>query len=126
MLFNYLTTCKGTGIKPMWLWETKDFFDEFESQEINSDYNGVTETDTQYEITLELPGFKKEDIKIKIINGDLEITGKREKPTTFNLKKVYALPNTIDKDSITANLTNGILSIILKKKEVKQVEIPIN
>lgn len=124
-MFNYLTATYGkTGMKPINFWEIKDFFNEFDN-EYSSTSKEVIETDTQYEINLELPGYKKEDIKIKVIKDTLKINGKREKPISNSFEKSYLLTN-VDKDSITASLTDGILSIIIKKKEVKQVEIPIS
>jgi HSP20 family protein len=94
----------------------------------------VTETQTAFEVEAELPGVRKEDVKIAIDAGRVSITaeaapkaelkegekvllaerGSRKYSRSFNL------PEGLDEARIDARLENGILSLTLPKKPVVQ------
>ncbi len=92
----------------------------------------VAETDTHFEISAELPGMNKEDIKVDLENGRLSITGERslkkeEEDKNFHrleshygtFSRSFYLPDSIDEDSIQAKYENGILNITIAKDEQK-------
>ncbi len=98
----------------------------------------VAETDKNYLFELMLPGFNKNDIKIDVKNASLIITAERKekynnylKKESFygKYKKLIPLPNkNVNIDSIEAKYENGVLKLILPKKEItstkqKQIEI---
>lgn len=99
----------------------------------------VAETDKQFEISVELPGLKKEDIKVDLDNGRLTISGERffeekeEKKNYHRIETNYGaftrsiyLPEEIDEDSINAKYEDGLLNITIAKsaeKAKKQIEI---
>jgi len=99
----------------------------------------IAETDTQFEISAELPGVKKEDIKVDLEKGRLTISGERffnDKEEGKNYHRVEAsygtftralhLPEGIDEESIVAKYEDGVLEITINKsaeKARKQIDI---
>jgi HSP20 family molecular chaperone IbpA len=85
----------------------------------------------EYNITISVPGFNKEEIKITVDSKGLIITGeiKDEKiKTQLGERKIsYVFSKyDLDPESVKAELINGILSIKLKKlkdKNSKVIEI---
>jgi len=89
----------------------------------------ITENETSYGISLEVPGFSKEDISIDLNNDIITISSHIEKVNENYIKKEFTkdsfersfyLPEDIDIDNIDATMENGILSISLNK--IKDVE----
>ncbi|MEQ9309648.1 MAG: Hsp20/alpha crystallin family protein [Balneolaceae bacterium] len=99
----------------------------------------VTESDTQFEVSVELPGLKKEDINVDLEKGRLTISGERksnkeEEGKNFHrierqygkFSRAFYLPESIDDESIIAKYEDGILNITINKSEEKvkkQIEI---
>lgn len=93
----------------------------------------VTDTGDAFKLEAELPGFKKEDIKIDIENDCLTISAERKinndeedkKQNFVKRERFYGSFSRsfdvtgIDTDAIDASYTDGILTLTLpKKKEV--------
>ena len=77
----------------------------------------VRETADAYEMKVELPGFKKENVKISLENGYLTINAEK------NSQRSFYVGDEIHEDQIRAEFRHGILKIDLpKKKEVPAVE----
>ena len=91
----------------------------------------VTENDQGFEIEAEMPGIKKEDIKVAIDKQRVTIEGEsqRENAQRDGEKVVYSerserrfvrsftLPSEVDEGSAQARLENGILHLSLPKKQ---------
>ena len=107
------------------------FFYEGEKEKLmNTD---IIENDNKYEFHIELPGFKKEDISIELDNGNLKIHAKnevneeeKEKGKVIRQERFYGemsrsfyVGDNIDEESITASFENGILKLVVPKKEIK-------
>jgi HSP20 family protein len=112
-------------------------FDSLFSDALNKNYGinkvpnvNISETETAYQIELAAPGLNKEDFKIDLKKENLAVWV--EKKTDENaVKRDYArkefeynsfarsfvLPESIDADKISAEYTNGILTITIGKKE---------
>ncbi len=82
-------------------------------------------------LEVELPGVKKESIDLTVHNGVLRVSGERTTPETERnywvnerlygaFDRVIALPEDVDPDSIDAQLTDGVLRIVLSKKPEAQ------
>ena len=99
----------------------------------------VVEAKDHYQISVELPGLVKDDVKISLDKNQLTISGER-KPTnktegtklvrseSWNGKfnRTIELPDTVDSNNISAELTNGILTVsVPKAEETKPREISI-
>lgn len=83
----------------------------------------ITEDKEKYQVVLDMPGIEKEDIKLIVKQGTLEIKAETEKRTFY---KALKLDNSFDKNSISASYKNGVLTInIVKDKEEQEQEIKI-
>lgn len=90
----------------------------------------IKENEDSFEILLAAPGLNKEDFSIEIDENILKISSefkqneeaKEEKFSRkeFNFssfKRAFTLPETINEDKIEASYINGILQLVLPKKE---------
>lgn len=92
-----------------------------------------------YTLKADLPGVAKEDIEINVEDGLLILAGTRKKPelreNTFyrsevtygSFRRAFKLATEINADGISAEFSNGVLTInIPKPEEVKPKQIQIN
>lgn len=92
----------------------------------------VAETDQRFEISVAVPGLKREDIKINLEEGKLIISGERklekeEKGKNFltretrfgSFSRSFYLPDNVDAEKIEASYNEGILNIFVPKDEKK-------
>jgi HSP20 family protein len=90
----------------------------------------IAEAADSFSIELSAPGFSKEDFKVEVENDVLTISGeqkneKSEEGKTYtrkefsfgSFKRAFSLPKTVDTDKIEAKYENGILTIIVSKRE---------
>jgi HSP20 family protein len=93
----------------------------------------VTEDNKAYKISAEMPGLDEKNIEISISGDMLTLKGekrqeKEEKDKNRYLseraygsfQRCFALPDSIDRDKIGAELTKGVLMITLPKKAEAQ------
>lgn len=99
----------------------------------------IYETEEKIIVNAELPGVDKESITLEVKDGVLAIRGERKfekdvKEENYHLMereygtfaRSFSLPATIDQDKVSASYRDGILEIILPKKdEVKPKHIKI-
>ena len=99
----------------------------------------LSETDGSYEVSVELPGLKPEEVKVEFNDGNLWIRGekqeeKEEKGKTFHrverrhgeFRRVIRLPAKVDEEHLEATFTNGVLHVTVpKSEEVKPKQIPV-
>ncbi|VAW28728.1 hypothetical protein MNBD_BACTEROID07-1123 [hydrothermal vent metagenome] len=101
----------------------------------------IKEEKDKFVLELAAPGMKKDDFKINLDNYQLTISAetkneKKEKEDSYtrrefvynSFSRSFTLPKTIDIDKIKADYRNGILDIVLPKKEeeaklTKQIKI---
>lgn len=90
----------------------------------------IHETESAYEMELNVPGRNKEDFKINLENGLLTVSFEKKEenntsgPKTIrrefsyqSFKRSFNLDETIDADNIQAKYEKGILHLTLPKKE---------
>ena len=97
----------------------------------------VKETDTSYEVDIDLPGFKKDEINAQLDNGYLTISAakgldkdEKDKKGKYIRKERYAgamsrsfyVGEGVTQEDIKAKYEDGILRLSVPKKEVKAVE----
>ena len=96
----------------------------------------LTETESEFKIKVGVPGFEAKDLDIKAHPTEILIQGHTEKReekaeenvsySEFGMKSLYrrfALPKPIDIGAVTANVENGMLTVVAKKKqETKEPE----
>jgi HSP20 family protein len=93
----------------------------------------IEDHEKEYVVTAEMPGFKKEDIQIEVQDNAVAITGYAgwkydDKGKLFICKeracetfyRELELPEEIKLDGVEANLSEGVLQIVLPKKAPKQ------
>ena len=99
----------------------------------------ISETPETLNFTVELPGFKSEDLIMRVESGVLTLEGERKfeaETKEKNYHRVersygkfvrgFTLPSNVDPEKIHANLTDGVLHVELpKKEEAKSKTIPI-
>ncbi|MDE2488594.1 MAG: Hsp20/alpha crystallin family protein [Alphaproteobacteria bacterium] len=99
----------------------------------------VADTGEGFEVSVELPGMKREDVKISIDGDMLTVSGekKAEKETKENnyrvVERTYGefsrsiyLPRSVDASKITAVMSDGVLKITAPKRpeaQTKTIEI---
>ena len=96
----------------------------------------VRELETGYEVDVELPGFKKEEIKLSLEKGNLTISAQKglEKDETDkkgkvirkerfegNLTRSFYVGENLEKEDITAKYENGVLTLTVPKKEAEKL-----
>jgi HSP20 family protein len=100
----------------------------------------IYEDEHNITLKLEVPGIDEKDIDVRIEGNTLTVHGERkiekeEKEENFrrverqygSFTRSFALPNTVDANSIQANYDKGILKIQLAKKaEAKPKQIKVN
>ncbi len=113
-----------------------DFFtDEFFGSNLNSFKTDISETDSDYVIEADLPGFAKDDIEVAYRDGALTISAKRDEVTeetkgnylrkerrTGQLLRSFVFDN-VDTDNVKAEYKDGVLKVNLPKKEVMPTEV---
>jgi HSP20 family protein len=88
----------------------------------------VEETEDSIVARVEIPGMRKEDIKVKVVGNTLTISGERkseveQKTRTFHhversygrFSRTLSLPAEVDSDAAHANYKAGVLELILPK-----------
>lgn len=90
----------------------------------------VAESDTEVEVELMLPGFKKDDIDLEIGEDFLTVSGEREQEqgeerlirqefVTHSFSRTIQLPAAVETDNAVASMKHGILTVKLKKQPQK-------
>jgi HSP20 family molecular chaperone IbpA len=122
-----------------------DFFEDFarpvrRTANFGSSVNGimktdVKETDTGYEIDIDLPGYKKEDVKAELNEGYLTInastqTSNDEKDSdgkyvrrerySGTCSRSFYVGEDVTQEEIKAKFEDGILKMFVPKKEEKE------
>lgn len=85
-------------------------------------------------VRAELPGVRKEDINIEIVDGYLNLQAVRketrgEKEESYTLNRSVCLTEEIRGDAVSATQENGILTITLPKKEEakpRKISVSVN
>ena len=97
----------------------------------------VREKDDVYEVDIELPGFKKDEITAKLENGYLTVSAQkglnkdqkdengryiRRERYAGHCSRSFYIGEGVEQEEIKARFEDGILRLTVPKKEKKQVE----
>lgn len=101
----------------------------------------IVEANGGYELHADLPGMKKEDIKVEIHDNVLTLRGERKleedkKEKNFRLTERYygrfirtfTLPENVNRDGIVAEFKDGVLKLAIPKIEKakpKEIEVTV-
>jgi HSP20 family protein len=100
----------------------------------------VDETSDHYLLSLEVPGMRKEDLKIEVQDGHIAISGERkqeerqERKGSFyserrygRFQRIFAIPSQVDASKIEAQYKDGVLKVYVPKVEAaKPRQVKIN
>ena len=108
-----------------------DYHENYENNSSKQPATNVFETETEFKIEVLLPGFNKEDVvlnyeknllTIKVENEENEDNSEEYKYAhrefgAFNFEKQFRIPKSVNDEKISAKFDNGVLNIVLVKKE---------
>lgn len=138
---------KGYELRPMsnMLSLFDEFFNRFYDEEATEDKframsMDIIEHEKEFELLANLPGFRKENVKISVHDNQLLIeavcdeTKEEHKGTMYrcerysgNYRRNLMLPENADPNKISAKMEDGVLRLTVPKKEsTPQKEIVIN
>lgn len=102
----------------------------------------ISEDDKEYLVKAELPGLKKEEVKVTVEDGELTISGERKTEKEEKNKKYhriersygsfvrsFTLPDVVSGDKVNAEFKDGLLTVHLPKDEKakpKAVEVKVS
>jgi len=88
----------------------------------------VKEDDDRYLVEVELPGLNEKDVELKVENGMLTISSKKDESKEekddgyirkerrhYSFCRSFSLPDNVDAEKITASFKNGLLDIAVPK-----------
>lgn len=102
----------------------RDFFSKSHMDEEYIPMCDCDETDTNYLISFDLPGVKKEDVKIDLKDNQLTVSGERKGETKSkkarerfygSFYRSFTLPSKVEADDVEAKFENGVLQISIPK-----------
>lgn len=107
-----------------------NFGDSALLQNLWTPLSDIIEQENEYIVKLELPGVKKDEVKITLEDNVLTVSGEKKLESETNgknhyraerqygaFKRSFPLPMKVQTDKIDASYENGILSILLPKAE---------
>ncbi len=107
-------------------------------QRIWSPQIDVLETPEAFMLIAEIAGLKKDDIQVTVKRNLVYLAGKRQRPDLTNavrylqmeieygsFERSFELPVLIDESGIEAQYKDGLLTVILPKKQSQKKIIPV-
>ncbi len=96
----------------------------------------ITENEGDFQLELAVPGMNKEDFKIDVENNLLTVSSEKQTQNEENEKNItrkefvygcfsrsFTLPKSVDTDNINATYKNGILQVVLPKREEEKTKV---
>ncbi len=110
-----------------------DFFKPvFYSEPVSKMRTDIKETDTGYELSVDMPGFEKKDINLSLDNGYLTLKAEKQekeedgkyirRERSFSCSRSFYVGKDVTEEDIKAKYENGTLNLSVPKKEVKKLE----
>jgi len=101
----------------------------------------IQETENELVVKADVPDVEMKDIDVRLENGTLSIRGERKfeakkteggwhrvERSYGTFERAFTIPETVAADSVKADYKNGVLTIILPKKEVakpRQIKVQV-
>ena len=94
----------------------------------------IKETNEGYELEVEMPGYKKDEIKVSLDDGYLTVSAKKEnreedngkhylmKEITESCQRSYYVGTELSQEQITAKYDNGMLVLTIPKAQPKNTQ----
>ncbi len=142
---TYLPTLFGENLMDVFDDFDRDFFRGFRTPERmlygkNAPHlmkTDVRETESGYELDMDLPGFKKDEIKLELNNGTLTVStqksvekkdegkdGKvlRQERYAGSMSRSFYVGDHVTEEDVKARFEDGVLRLSIPKKDAKKVE----
>ena len=96
----------------------------------------VHETDTDYEMDVDLPGFKKDQINVKLEDGYMTISATKDHDTekkdphgkiirqeryAGSMQRSFYVGDSVQVEDVKAKFEDGVLRLSIPKKELKEL-----
>ena len=96
----------------------------------------IRETEDGYEVDMDLPGFRKEEIKLELNNGYLTVSTEksleknqddkkgrvlRQERYAGSMQRSFYVGSSLTEEDIHAKYENGVLSLKLPRKDARKV-----
>lgn len=111
-----------------------DFFNDFFDSNVSRRFSptcDIQEAKGHYLVSIDMPGMKKDDLKIEVNDGILSISGERHSSFSSNegdsyirreksygkFQRTFSLPQSVNETEIEANFQDGVLNIAIPKQE---------
>lgn len=136
----YLPTLFGENLVDNWFddfdrdfWSTRPVYGKQARSLMRTD---IREHDNDYEINVELPGCKKEDIHLTLEDGYLTISAQqnsshdqkdeqgrviRQERYTGSMARSFYVGDNLTEEDIKAKFENGVLTLTMPKKDAKEL-----
>ena len=108
------------------------FFQGFESAFDTSKFlktpeTKVSKSETEYKVSISVPGLTKDDLKISTKEGMLKISFEKEESDDVHhfmgsFIKSYSIPDDVKEKDIIGKVENGVLELILPIDKKKSIE----
>lgn len=102
----------------------------------------IQETENELIVKADVPDVDMKDIDVRMENGTLTLRGERKfesknkdgggwhrvERSYGTFERVFALPDSVDTENVKADYRNGVLSIVLPKKEIakpRQIKVQV-
>lgn len=111
-----------------------DFFRPVFYDDVNDLKTNIKETDSSYELDIEMPGYAKDQIKVALENGYLTVSASKEskeedknkhyvrKEISESCSRSYYVGDDVTQADIKAKYENGMLAISVPKSQPKQLK----
>ena len=142
---TYLPTLFGENLIDVFDDFDRDFFRGFRNPERvlygkNAPHmmkTDVRETDTSYEVDMDLPGYKKDEIHLELNNGNLTVSAQksmekkeenkegkllRQERYAGSMSRSFYVGSHITEEDVKARFEDGVLRLSIPKKDAKKVE----
>lgn len=108
------------------------FFDE----QLDSMRTDIKETESGFCLDIEMPGFKKEDIKVSLENGYLTVSAEKSgvneeknengvrylrKECSVSCQRSYYVGDDVEESAVKAKYENGMLALSIPKVQPKKL-----
>lgn len=117
-------------------WLFDDFFSDFFAPVTYTKRSGmktdIKESDSGYDLAIDLPGFDKKDIKVSLEEGYLTIEAKMSdtegdgryvhRERMQSCSRSYYVGDEVSKEDVKARYFNGTLNLFVPKKQPKKIE----
>ena len=114
----------------------EDFFKPmFYDEQLDSMRTDIKETDKDYKLSIEMPGFKKDEIKVALENGYLTVSAEKNeqqeegsenakylrKECRVSCQRSYYVGDQVQEEAVKAKYENGMLLLSVPKEEPKKL-----